>query len=74
MGKKVINFLTTTEKTITYLGVKMAPRDTEHNTYAKILGWQTKSIMVFSVVVNSDTNKASEFDLLYQILVNNHRI
>ena len=30
--------------------------------------------MVFSVVVNIDTKKVSEFDLPYQILLNNHRI
>ena len=28
------------------LGVKMAPRETENNGYAKFLEWQTKSIMV----------------------------
>ena len=29
-----------------FLGVKMAPRETENNANAKIWGWQTKSIMV----------------------------
>ena len=49
------------------LGVKMAPRETENNAYAKFWGDKQRAlwyVMVFSGVVNSERAKTADSDSL----------
>ena len=57
------------------LGVKMAPRETENNAYAKFLGDKQRAlwyVMVFSGVVNTLVN--TKILVEYPLVLIGHRI